>query len=193
MDPRARPLAGTVELDEATVVDEPVDDGCGQLVVPEHRTPLAKLDVGRHDRAPPLVAVAHHLEQQPRAFCVERHAAEPVEDDEFGPAEVFQRRLGSVLAVDLIEDEGELGGHEEAHGPAGLRVTRHPVEVEVPLAPLTTLEPEPPHVVAHGRLADVGIGLVTETVSRGTSNFLDISTIESPSILNWRIEYAWTC
>ena len=48
------------------MVDEPVYRRRGELVVAEHRAPLAELDVGGDDHAPLLVAVAHHLEQQPR-------------------------------------------------------------------------------------------------------------------------------
>ena len=48
-----------------------------------------KLDVGGDDEAAPLVAVAHDLEQEPRALLVERDVAELVDDEEPGSRDVF--------------------------------------------------------------------------------------------------------
>ena len=59
-------MARSVELDQPAVVHDPVDHRGRELVVGEDRPPLLKLDVGRDHEAPPLVAVRHHLEQQPR-------------------------------------------------------------------------------------------------------------------------------
>ena len=84
------PLAGAVELDEPAVVDQPVDDGRGELVVAEHGAPLAELDVRGHDHAPLLVAVAHHLEEQPRSLYVQGHVAEFVQDEELRSGQVLQ-------------------------------------------------------------------------------------------------------
>ena len=100
------------------MVDQPVDGGRGELVVAEHRAPLAELDVGGDDHAPLLVAAAHHLEQQPRALDVERHVAELVEDDEVGLGDVLEHRLQRVLPARPRQHQHELGRAEEAHGPA---------------------------------------------------------------------------
>ena len=126
------------------MVDEPVDGGRRELVVPEHGAPLPELDVRGHDHAALLVAVAHDLEQQPAALDVERHVAELVEDDEVGLGHVPERRLERVLAARLREHEHELGGREEAHGAprlharaadgdrqVGLAAPGRPVEDEV--------------------------------------------------------------
>lgn len=102
------------------MVNQPVDGGRGQLVVPQHRAPLAELDVGGDDHAPLLVAAAHHLEQQPRSLDVERHVAELVEDDEVGLGDVLQHRLQRVLPARPRQHEHELRRAEEAHGPARL-------------------------------------------------------------------------
>lgn len=91
------------------MVHQPVYDGRGQLVVPEHRAPLAELDVGRHDHAPLLVAVAHDLEQQARPLDVERHVAELVQDEQVGPPQLLQHRLEGVRPVRLDEHGRDLG------------------------------------------------------------------------------------
>lgn len=102
------------------MVHEPVDGRRGELVVAEHRAPFAELDVRRHDQAPLLIAVAHHLEQQPRPFDVEGHVAELVEDEDLGFRQVPQHGLERMVAVRPDEHEHELRGREEAHRPAGL-------------------------------------------------------------------------
>ena len=117
------------------MVHQPVYDGRGQLVVPEHRAPLAELDVGRHDHAPLLVAVAHDLEQQARPLDVERHVAELVQDEQVGPPQLLQHRLEGVRPVRLDEHEHELGGGEEAHGPAGLDARAAHRDRQMRLAP----------------------------------------------------------
>ena len=50
------PLARAVELDEASMVDHPVDHRGGKLVVAQDRSPFAELDVGGEHHASLLVA-----------------------------------------------------------------------------------------------------------------------------------------
>ena len=129
------PPARAVELDQPSMVDQPVDRGGGELVVAEHRAPLAELDVGGDDHAPLLVAAAHDLEQQPRPLDAQRHVAELVEDDEVRPGDVPQHRLQRVLPARPRQHEHELGRAEEAHGPAGLHARVADRYRQVGLAP----------------------------------------------------------
>ena len=108
-------MAGPGELDQAAVVDDAVDHRRGHLVVPQHGAPLAELDVGGDDQAAPLVAVGHHLEQQPRAVEVQRHVAELVQDDQVVPRDVAHRRLERVLAGSPAQRKHQFGGGVEAH------------------------------------------------------------------------------
>ncbi len=138
-------LARAVELDEPSVVHDAVDDRRGELVVSEHHAPFRELDVGGDDEAAPLVAVAHDLEQEPRALLVERDVAELVDDEEPGSRDVFHELLEPMLSVRARQGERQLGGGEEPHlqprvhaGEADgyrqvrLAPSRLPVEDEVP-------------------------------------------------------------
>ena len=62
----AHPVGLPVELQEPAVVAYPVDHRGCHLVVPEHGRPAAELQVRRDHQRPSLVAVGHHLEQEPR-------------------------------------------------------------------------------------------------------------------------------
>lgn len=81
----------------------------------EHHAPFRELDVGGDDEAAPLVAVAHDLEQEPRALLVERDVAELVDDEEPGSRDVFHELLEPMLSVRARQGEHQLGGGEEPH------------------------------------------------------------------------------
>lgn len=119
------PLARPVELDEPAVVHDAVDERGGELVVAEHDSPFGELDVGGDHQAPLLVAVAQHLEQQPRPLPVERDVSELVDDDEPRPRDVLQQGLQAALLARLRQHEHQLGGGEEPHLLSRLRA-RHP-------------------------------------------------------------------
>ena len=112
-------MARPPELDEPPVMHDPVDHRSRELVVPQDRPPFAELDVGREDYAPPLVAGGDHLEQQPRAFHVDRHVPELVEYDKVVPFDVLHHRLEAVLPVGLRQRQRQLGGGVEPDGLAG--------------------------------------------------------------------------
>ena len=99
------PLARPVELDEPAVVHDAVDERGGELVVAEHDTPFGELDVGGDYQAPLLVAIAQHLEQQPRPLPVERDVAELVDDDEPRPRDVLRQGLQAALPASLRQHE----------------------------------------------------------------------------------------
>ena len=132
------------ELEQASVVHDPVDDRGRELVVREDRAPFAGPDVRGGRDAPPLVAARDDPVEQARPVDVERHVAELVQDDQVGPAEVPEHRVEVPVAFGLAELEHELRGLPEPHAPApfdgdhaqgggqvGLSASRLPVEHEV--------------------------------------------------------------
>ena len=84
--------APSVELHEPTVVGDPVDRRGREPVVAGHGTPPAGPDVGRDDRAAPLVATTHHLGQRPRAVSVGRDVARLADDGRARPRQVGHGR-----------------------------------------------------------------------------------------------------
>lgn len=98
-------LAGAValpgELEQTSMVHDPVDDRGRELVVREDRAPFAGPDVRGGRDAPPLVAARDDPVEQARPVDVERHVAELVQYDQIGPADVpgIASRLPSRLAL----------------------------------------------------------------------------------------------
>ena len=66
----------TTELQEPPVVDQPLDDGSGHVVVPEHRSPARKLQIYRDDQAPFFIPVRDHLEEKSGPFGIDRDVAQ---------------------------------------------------------------------------------------------------------------------
>lgn len=103
------------ELEQASMVHDPVDDRGRELVVREDRAPFAESDVrGGRDAPPPVVARDDPVEQA-RPVDVERHVAELVQDDQVGPADVPGHRVEAPVAFGLAELEHELRGLVEPH------------------------------------------------------------------------------
>ena len=101
------------------MMHNPVDHRRRELVVSQDRSPFAELDVGREDHAPPLVAAGNHLEQQPRAFDVDRHIPELVQYDQVVPVDVLHHSLEAVLPAGLRQRQRQLGGGVEPDRLAG--------------------------------------------------------------------------
>ena len=80
----AQTAAWPVEFDEASVVDDAVDDGGGEFVVCEDGAPFAEFDVGGEDDAAAFVCSGDDLVEQACSVDVEGHVAEFVEDDQVG-------------------------------------------------------------------------------------------------------------
>ena len=72
-------MACPVELRVPPVLDYYCRSWPGKIVGTEGGSPFRELDVSREYHAAPLVAARHHLEEQLRAFHVERHVSELVE------------------------------------------------------------------------------------------------------------------
>ena len=112
-------LAGAValpgELEQTSMVHDPVDDRGRELVVREDRAPFAGPDVRGGRDAPPLVAARDDPVEQARPVDVERHVAELVQDDRVGPADVPGHRVEVPVAFGLAELEHELRGLVEPH------------------------------------------------------------------------------
>ena len=136
--------AGAGEFDEASVVDDAVDDRGGEFVVGEDRPPFAELDVRGEDDAATFVAAGDDLVEETGPVDVEGHVAELVEDDQVGTGEVPEQAVEGAVAFGLAELEHELRGLPEPHAPAlldgehaqgggqvGLSASRLAVEHEV--------------------------------------------------------------
>lgn len=87
-------LGLSAELDEPPVVDDAVYDG-GHLVVAEHRSPPAELQVRGDLHRLPLVGVGEDLEEEPRA--------------------VPHRAAGRAMRPLEVVDEQRLGRYSAAH------------------------------------------------------------------------------
>lgn len=107
---RIHAVARFPELDEPPAMHDPVDHRRRKLVVPQDRSPFAELGVGREDHVPPLVAAGNHLEQQPRAFDVDRNVPELVQYDQVVPVDILHHRLEPVLPAGLRQRQRQLGG-----------------------------------------------------------------------------------
>ena len=91
------------ELEQASMMHDPVDDRGRELVVREDRAPFAGPDVRGGRDAPPLVAARDDPVEQARPVDVERHVAELVQDDRVGPADVPGHRVEVPVSFGLAE------------------------------------------------------------------------------------------
>lgn len=73
-------VALTGEDHDMGVVDQAVNEGGGEAVVPKDSIPLAELQVGGNNKAFSLVAVGDHLEKQLSGILVEWNKANLVND-----------------------------------------------------------------------------------------------------------------
>lgn len=96
------------------MVDDPVDDRRGHLVVAEHRAPPRELEVGgEHDRLR-LVGRRHHLEQQPRAVCVEGKEPQLVDDEQLRPPDLGELPVEPAFVAGAPEAHHQRRCREEA-------------------------------------------------------------------------------
>ncbi len=102
--------AWTVEFDEASVVDDAVDDGGGEFVVGEDGAPFAEFDVGGEDDATTFVGAGDDLVEQARSVDVEGHVAEFVEDDQVGAGQVLEDLVEVAGAFGVAQLQDEFGG-----------------------------------------------------------------------------------
>ena len=73
-------VALTGEDHDMGVVDQAVNEGGGEAVVPKDSIPLAELQVGSNDEALPFIAVGDHLEKQFSGVLMEWDKANLVND-----------------------------------------------------------------------------------------------------------------
>ena len=150
--------ARPVGLDQPAVVDDPVDHRRGEPVVAEDRAPPPELDVGRDDETPPLAAVRHHLEQQPRTVELAL-GARPLE-----PRHQARRRVEPHRATHRD------GPHAHRRREVGLAPPGPAVEHEAPGGvqevgrlevgrPAAVAEGHPRAVVPHGAPPVAGAGV----------------------------------
>lgn len=92
-------------------MDDAVDHGGGHLVVPEHRSPPAELQIRGDYHRLSLVCVGEDLEEQPRPVRVEREKPELIDDEQASLAD--ERGLPVELPV--------VTGAPQAHHKRGRR------------------------------------------------------------------------
>ena len=73
-------VALTGEDRDMGVVDQAVNEGCGETVVTKDGIPLAELQVGGNDKALPFIAVGDHLKEQFGGILVEWNKTNFVND-----------------------------------------------------------------------------------------------------------------
>ena len=93
---------------------DPVDYGDGHLVVTEHRSRPAELEVRRdHDRLP-FIRVGEHLEEQPRPVGIEGQEAELVDHEKSGPPDERGLAIEPPVVAGAAQAHDEGGCREEA-------------------------------------------------------------------------------
>ena len=92
------------------MVDEPVNQCCGQAVVPKDRVPLRELQIGCNNQAFALVAIRDHLKQQLGSILVQRYEANLVKHNQLHlfqrPQEIVQRTTAVLFQQDVSEGCG---------------------------------------------------------------------------------------
>ena len=83
------------------MVDDAVDDRCGEFVVGEDRPPFAGLDVRGEDDAATFIAAGDDLVEETGPVDVEGYVAELVEDDQVGAGEVFEQTVEGASRLAL--------------------------------------------------------------------------------------------
>ena len=83
----AHAVAAAADVDDVTVVQEPVDERNGHDVVAQDLAPLLEAFVGRQHRGCALIAPVDELEEKHRAALADRQVADLVDDQKRGIGE----------------------------------------------------------------------------------------------------------
>ena len=105
---------GPVEVEQATALEDAIDDGGGEVVVVEHGAPVAGVLVGGEDhRAGRVVALGHDVVENVRGVGTVGEVADLVDHEHVG-RDVTAERIGEVaVARGDREVLDELGGGDE--------------------------------------------------------------------------------
>jgi hypothetical protein len=113
-------VAGTLDLDDHGVMQEPIEERGGNHRVAEDLAPLGKAPVGGEDHGAPLVASVDQLEEQAAAIGDDRQVADLVDDQKRGTAEEADLVAQPALALGLGECGDEVGERDEVDAAPGL-------------------------------------------------------------------------
>ena len=105
----AQAIAGTLDLDDDGVMQEPIEERGGDDRIAEHLAPLGKAAVGGQDHRAALVARVDQLEEQVAAAGDDRQVADLVDDQQRGAAEEADALAQPALALGLGERADEVG------------------------------------------------------------------------------------
>src|SRR6266568_8993928 len=96
-------------VDDVTVMHEPVDQRAGHDVVPEDLAPLLEALVAREHGGGPLVAPAHQVKEEHRPRAADREVADLVHHEERGEDERLQSLTESAGGLGFFERGDEVG------------------------------------------------------------------------------------
>lgn len=104
------------EVQEPAVVDDPVDDRGGHMIITEDGTPLGKRQVRRQDETALFIGVGDDLEQQSRALGIDRQIAEFIDDQQPILRQTGQFLIQPVGVFRPPKMRNQGGGREESGG-----------------------------------------------------------------------------
>ena len=110
------PVGFAVEPDDASVMDDAVDDGGSHVAVAEHVAPSAELEVRGEDDVPPFVAVRDDPEQETGTVDVDGQVAEFVDDEQAGLADCLEFPVGPAFVLGPAQVHDQTGRGEEPDG-----------------------------------------------------------------------------
>ena len=164
---RPHAVAIPPDVDDVTVMHEPVDERAGHDVVPEDLAPLLEALVAGEHGGCSLVAAAHQVKEEHRPGAADREVANLVDDEERGEDERLEPLAEPASGLGFLEGRDQVGeravvdaapalrtGDREADGEVGFPDPRRPEEDYV-LLPLD----EAQSVEAVDLLPHEGMGL----------------------------------
>ena len=103
------PVAAAADVDDVTVVQEPIDECGGHDLVAQDLAPLLEPFVGREHGGCALVAAVDELEEEHRAGLADGQVADLVDDQERGIGEDFEAASQLAGGLGFFERGDEVG------------------------------------------------------------------------------------
>ena len=108
----AHAVAGPLDLYDDRVMEQPIQQGCGDDGIAKHLAPLGKAAVGRQDHGAAFVARVDQLKEQVPRGSAQCDVADLVDDQQLGAAEIADALPQASLPVGLgqaMDDVGPAG------------------------------------------------------------------------------------
>ena len=124
----AHAVAGTLDVYDDRVMEQPIQQGRGDDGVAEHLAPLCKAAVGRQDHGSALITRVDQLEEQVPGGSAQRDVADLVDDQQLGAAEIADALPQAPLPVGLgqaVDDVGQRAEVNTTPGPDRLDAKSH--------------------------------------------------------------------